>query len=289
MKPSYCSVIVPTFDRPEAVEACVQALSHLDYPQDRLEIILVDDGSRVPVRAPLDREGVKIKVLRQHNAGPAAARNFGAQCARGEILAFTDDDCAPKPQWLKELARVFRDHPIALVGGRTINGLADNPYSTASQIIVDEAYRYFFEKNSNLRFFATNNMAVSAELFRESGGFDPSFRTSEDRDFCDRWIRRGHPLVYVPEAVVDHRHDLTLTSFCRLHFRYGRGARRFHRVRAERSGDRIKPSLPYYAAVCQRMLFNPLSWNSLHMAGLVGLWQMSNVAGFLWQGRSQDL
>jgi cellulose synthase/poly-beta-1,6-N-acetylglucosamine synthase-like glycosyltransferase len=60
MKTSYCSVIVPTFDRPEAVEACVQALSHLDYPQDRLEIILVDDGSRVPVRVPQDREGVKI-------------------------------------------------------------------------------------------------------------------------------------------------------------------------------------------------------------------------------------
>jgi hypothetical protein len=80
-----------------------------------------------------------------------------------------------------------------------------------------------------------------------------------------------------------------LASFCRLHFPYGRGARRFHRVRAERSGDRFRPSLPYYAAVCHRMLFNPLSWNSLHSAGLMGLWQVSNVAGFLWQGRSQAL
>ena len=85
MTTSYCSIVVPTFDRPEAVEACVRALSQLDYPQDRFEIILVDDGSRVPVRAPQDREGVNIRVLRQRNAGPAAARNFGAQYARGEI------------------------------------------------------------------------------------------------------------------------------------------------------------------------------------------------------------
>ena len=155
-------------------------------------------------------------------------------------------------------------------------------------MIVDEAYAYFLSLNSDLRFFASNNMAVSAKLFHESGGFDPSFRTSEDREFCDRWIRRGHPLVYSPEAIVYHHHHLTLTAFFRQHFSYGRGAHRFHRARARRSRSRLKPDLQFYASVCRRSLFTPLSWKSLRMAGLMGVWQAANLAGFLWQVLCQD-
>lgn len=258
--------------------------------QNRFEIIIVDDGSPVPMMASghhLQDDG-RITVLRQLNAGPASARNKGAQHARGDILAFTDDDCTPTPQWLRELARSFTDVPTGLVGGRTINALVNNLYSTASQMIVDEAYRYFLSRNSDLRFFASNNMAVAANLFHESGGFDPSFRTSEDREFCDRWIRRGHPLVYSPEAIVYHHHDLTLMAFFRQHFNYGRGAHLFHRARAHRSRSRLKPDLQFYASVCRRSLFSPLSWKSLRMSGLMGVWQAANLAGFLRQGLCRD-
>jgi glycosyltransferase involved in cell wall biosynthesis len=290
MTTPFFSIIVPTFDRLEALTACVQAMKRLDYPRNRFEIIIVDDGSSVPIMASghhLHDDGT-ITVLRQLNAGPASARNKGAQHARGDILAFTDDDCTPTPQWLRELAQSFRDVPTGLVGGRTVNGLVNNLYSTASQMIVDEAYAYFISRNSDLRFFASNNMAVSAKLFHESGGFDPSFRTSEDREFCDRWIRREHPLVYSPEAIVYHHHHLTLMAFFRQHFNYGRGAHRFHRARAHRSRSRLKPDLQFYASVCRRSLFSPLSWKSLRMAGLMAVWQAANLAGFLWQAFCQD-
>jgi GT2 family glycosyltransferase len=290
MMTPFFSIIIPTFDRPEALTACVQAMRRLDYPGDRFEVIIVDDGSRIPAVASRHHleEGGMITVLRQSNAGPASARNLGAQHARGDMLAFTDDDCRPTPQWLRELAQSFHDVPTGLVGGRTVNELDNNLYSTASQMIVDEAYAYFFRRDSDLRFFASNNMAASARLFHESGGFDPSFRTSEDRDFCDRWIRRGHPLVYAPGAIVYHHHHLTLTAFCRQHFHYGRGAYRFHWARAQRGRSRWKPDLQFYASVCRRALFQPLSWRSLRIAALIGLWQASNVAGFLWQGVCRD-
>lgn len=290
MMTPFFSVIVPTFDRPEALTACVQAMRRLEYPRDRFEVIVVDDGSRTPAVAPRHHleDDVTITVLRQANAGPASARNLGAQHARGDILAFTDDDCRPTPRWLQELAQSFHDVPAELVGGRTVNGLDDNLYSAASQMIVDEAYAYFFRRDSDLRFFASNNMAASVKLFHESGGFDPAFRTSEDRDFCDRWMRRGHPLVYAPGAIVYHHHHLTLAAFCRQHFHYGRGAHRFYQVRAQRGRSRWKPDFQFYASVCRRALFQPLSWRSLHMAALIGLWQASNVAGFLWQGVCRD-
>jgi GT2 family glycosyltransferase len=280
------SIVIPTYKRPEQLAVCLQACARLEYPHDRFEIIIVDDGSPVPVEVP-KHDGsslVNITCLRQLNSGPASARNFGAEHARGEILAFTDDDCVPTPQWLRELAQSFNDVPIGLVGGRTINGLLENPYSTASQIIVDEAYAYFHSQNSDLRFFASNNMAVAAELFHKSGGFDSSFRISEDRDFCHRWIRQGKPLIYDPEAIVYHHHHLTMTAFCGQHFNYGRGAYQFHRTRARCGRSLLKPDPRFYASVFRRAL----SWKPLRMAGLMGLWQVANLAGFLWQAVHQN-
>jgi len=275
------SIVIPTYSRPKQLAACLQACARLEYPHDRFEIIIVDDGSPVPVEVPKNDGSnlVSITYLRQFNSGPASARNRGAQHARGDILAFTDDDCAPTSQWLRELAQSFNDAPTGLVGGRTINGLVDNLYSTASQIIVDEAYAYFLSRNSDLRFFTSSNMAVSAKLFHESGGFDSSFRTSEDRDFCDRWIRQGHPLVYSPKAIVHHYHHLNLRGFCRQHFTYGRGAYQFHRTPTRCGRSLLKPDPQFYASVFRRAL----SWKPLCMVGLMGLWQVANLAGFLWQ------
>lgn len=277
----YFSIIIPTYNRPDSLMTCLRALTQLNYPPDRFEIIIVDDGSRFPVSLPEAQlqESIMIMILQQCNGGPASARNAGAQKARGDIFAFTDDDCVPDAHWLREFANAFHKAPSDLLGGRTINGLTTNPYSTASQIIAEEAYTYFFSRKSELRFFASNNMAVPARLFQECGGFNSSFRTAEDRDFCDRWMRDGHSLTYVPKAVVHHHHHLTFTTFCRQHFHYGRGASRFHRGR-----HTFKPDLRFYAAVFRRALFSPLSGLSLRMAALMALWQLANLAGFLWQG-----
>lgn len=281
----FVSIIVPTFHRQEALAACLEAIRGLDYPRSRFEAILVDDGSPVPVTVPDHHgcSGLMMTLLRQRNAGPAAARNLGAQRARGDVLAFTDDDCCPSPHWLREVVRTLEGHPTALVGGRTVNALETNLFSAASQLIVDEAYAYLFSRSSDLRFFASNNLAVPTRRFRECGGFNPSFRTSEDREFCDRWLRRGEPLVYAPEAVVQHRHHLTMPGFCRQHFHYGRGAHRFHRVRWRRNGIGVTPDMRFYASVCRRALRTALPWKTLHMAALVGMWQAANLAGFLWQ------
>jgi glycosyltransferase involved in cell wall biosynthesis len=281
------SIVIPTYNRPKQLAACLQACARLDYPRDRFEIIIVDDGSPVPVEV-LRNDGsnlMRITWLRQFNAGPASARNMGAQHARGDILAFTDDDCTPTQQWLRELAQSFNDVPTGLVGGRTVNGLVDNIYSTASQMIVDEAYAFFHSRDSDLRFFASNNLAVATRLFYKIGGFDSSFRTSEDREFCDRWIRQGHPLVYTTAAIVHHYHQLTLTAFCRQHFSYGRGAFQFHRTRARGGRSLSKPDPRFYASVIRRAL----SCKPLRMAGLLGLWQVANLAGFLWQAAHQAL
>ena len=87
-------------------------------------------------------------------------------------------------------------------------------------------------------FFTTNNIALSADLFRSVGGFTTAIpsATAEDKDFCDRWRVRGLALAHVPAAVVYHSHDLTFRRFVRQHFNYGRGILAFRLLRRSRVG-----------------------------------------------------
>ena len=276
------SIIVPTWNRPRELRVCLSALARLDYPESCFEVIVVDDGSE-PALDATDFNGLggRVTWLRQSNAGPAAARNAGADKAHGEYLAFTDDDCRPAPGWLNGFARAFQHAPQALVGGCTTNGLPENVYSTASQVIVDAARAYFIATNSKLQFFASNNLAVPADLFRALGGFDVSFRTSEDRDFCDRWLGEGYKLVYAPDAVIQHCHELTLARFWRQHFGYGKGASHFHRARAQRGAEPFRPELSFYRNVLRYSLTH--DERMLSLAALLFVWQVANTAGYVWQ------
>ncbi|MGH7450280.1 MAG: glycosyltransferase family A protein [bacterium] len=95
------------------------------YPGDRFEVIVVDDGSASslePVVTPF-RKQLNLTLMKQANAGPAAARNTGAKQAKREFLVFTDNDCQPDPDWLSALGKHLAQTPDRIIGGRTINTL----------------------------------------------------------------------------------------------------------------------------------------------------------------------
>jgi GT2 family glycosyltransferase len=207
--------------------------------------------------------------------------------ARNEFLAFTDDDCEPDPGWLPALGRRLHDFPDLLVGGRTVNGLPENPCSRASQFIVEMAYAFYNSDPEHPRFFATNNLALRAELFWRCGGFDGRFRFSEDREFCNRWHNSGLSMAYQPEALVVHRHPLTLASFCRQHFQYGCGAAQFHRICATRHSGRLVDHIGFHLHLSRW-------WRSAAAASEGGgtparilphlaLWQIANACGYFYQ------
>jgi GT2 family glycosyltransferase len=279
------SVVVPTYERPAQLAACLAALARLDYARERFEVLIVDDGSARPPRDVVERfdGALDLRLLEQENRGPAAARNLGARHARGEFVAFTDDDCEPEREWLRAFAKRFAEEPLRVVGGRTTNALGANPYSETSQLIIEVVYEHFNRDSSEARFFASNNFAVHAESFRAVGGFDEAFRTSEDREFCARWRSRGLTLTYEPGAVVRHSHQLTLGSLWRQHFGYGRGALRFHRAR-EIAGDRpFKPDTDFYTKLLRASLSRAPIGKAAQLTSLL-LWsQLANAAGFFYE------
>lgn len=131
------SVVIPTCGR-ESLLACLRGLANQSYAD--FEVVAVDDGSPQPVAsmAGIREIPVELRILRQENAGPAAARNAGAAEARGEFLAFTDDDCIPDPGWLAALARELEAHPDALCGSlspTTASEIATGPARASSSLI----------------------------------------------------------------------------------------------------------------------------------------------------------
>jgi GT2 family glycosyltransferase len=248
------SVIVPTRDRPAHLRECLAALDR--QSRDDVELIVVDDGS-------IDRAGVaavatpypRVRLVGGDGRGPAAARNRGAAVASAPRLCFVDDDCAPEPQWLTELDAAF-DAGATVVAGPTLAGHVGNPFSVASQVITNHLADWSrWGDGARFGFAPTSNVACLAHV-HAAVPFDERYTSAagEDRAWCRRLAAAGEDMRWVPDARVRHLQDLTLASFIRQQFRYGRGAWRFHRDRgaSERhavGGPRAGLGVGFYAAL----------------------------------------
>ena len=195
---------------------------------------------------------------------------------------------AAPAEWLTVLAERFEQTPDSMLGGHTVNRLIANRYAATSQLIVDVVYAFYNARPEAARFFASNNLAMPAALFRAVGGFDEDvFRVaSEDRELCDRWRHTGRRMAYVPEAVVFHAHALPLAAFCRQHFSYGRGAWNYHRRRAERGSGRMRDDFRFYPRFF-KLVRGPLAqlphFRRFSILALLALWQAANATGFAYE------
>jgi len=288
--PTLFSVVIPTYRRPEKLRACLKSLVLLEYPRDRFEVIVIDDGSEISPSslAASFSADIDVRLLTQYHAGPAAARNKGAAYARGSILVFIDDDCEPAADWLHRLDLRFAAAPKSLIGGRTINALPSNPYSTASQLLMGYLLTRSGTQTEAPYFFASNNLAVPKSSFLYVGGFNPRFplAAGEDRDFCDRWISCGFQMTYAPELRVYHRHRMTIGSFIKKHFTYGRGAYIFHKEKAGRSRKRMKlENLTFYLNIVRFPFSLKVGWRAALYAVLMLLSQTAITCGFVYEWR----
>jgi glycosyltransferase involved in cell wall biosynthesis len=211
------SVIIPVYNGGRTLPACLQALQRQTRLPD--EIIVVDDGSTddtAPVAATFG-----VRVLSQSNAGPAAARNRGAQAAEGDILLFTDADCTPATDWVERVAAPFADPTVAGTKGE---------YRTRQRGLVarfvQQEYQDRYDRmvgQLSIDFVDTYSAGYRRDLFLAAGGFDTLFPTAsvEDQEFSFRLAERGYRLVYVPGAIVYHQHDRTLGEYVRRKYWIG--------------------------------------------------------------------
>jgi glycosyltransferase involved in cell wall biosynthesis len=241
------TVVIPTHGRPRALRSCLDALAGQHYPRLQFEVVVVDDespGAVAPVVAEFD-DRLQVSSWRQRRAGPATARNRGA-----------------------------------LVGGAIGNPYTDNVYAEVGELILRVLLERYRPEPGGIYFFRAANLAVRRDEFCQTGGFDPSFDTAEDREFCDRWLHGGGVMIQAPSALVLHASPLDLRGFLHRHYRYGRGAYRFHRVRRQRGSGRFHWAYVwFYAFVLHACVFSKRSVAA--KVTLVAAWQACNVLGFV--------
>ncbi len=211
------SVIVPARDAAATLPACLAALAGQTAP---CEVIVVDDGSRdATPRIARQHEGVRCLSIPP--SGPAAARNAGAEAAAGELLLFTDADCAPDPDWAVQLSAPFADP--AVVGAK---GVYRTQQRGLMPRFVQLEYEFKYRRMARLPqidFIDTYSAAYRREPFLSNGGFETSFSTAsvEDQELSFRLAEKGYRLVFVPSAVVAHIHDKNLSEYARRKFKIG--------------------------------------------------------------------
>lgn len=195
----FVSVVIPTRGRPELLARCLQFLLRQDYPSDRLEIVVVEDGGTgsaemvlADVRPACPQ--IDLRYVRIPPSGPAAARNRGWRLARGAIIAFTDDDTLPERRWLAEGVRPFAKGAGA-VSGQTRVPLPRRPTDYQRNV-----------RGLERAPFATCNALCRRELLEAVGGFDERFTRAyrEDSDLQFALLDAGARIVRHEAAVVHH-------------------------------------------------------------------------------------
>lgn len=217
------SVIVAARGRPSATRACIQSLLALDYPRERLEIVVVDDASEPPLADALGRLPVPILRL-ERNVGQSAARNLAAARVSGEILAFIDNDCRAAPNWLAHLVPHVDDPSVVAVGGRVA---APPP---AGPVAAFEAVRSPLDKGpvagpvgpeEPVAYLPSCNLLVRRHAFLAVGGFAADMRVGEDVDLVWRLIGAGGRVHYATATDVVHDHRVRLGALLARRADYG--------------------------------------------------------------------
>jgi glycosyltransferase involved in cell wall biosynthesis len=220
------SVIVPAFNAADTLDLCLDALAQQTISASAYEVLVVDDGSSdaTPTRAGAHPG---VRVLTQAHAGPAAARNLGAQEARAEIVLFTDADCAPAPDWIEQMTAAFSAESdgapsIAAVKG-TYRTLQKEMVARFVQEEYEEKYRRMARRET-IDFVDTYSAGYRRDVFLENEGFDSRFPVDsvEDQEFSFRLARRGYRMVFAPRAQVTHwGHAKSLAAYCRRKYKIG--------------------------------------------------------------------
>lgn len=229
------SLIVCTRNRSARLAPFLASVSRIEYPTDRWELLLVDHASSDDTAAQIahfaERSPIDLRTWRSSAPHLVGAKNEAIAQARGDILVVTDDDCYPRPDYLRRMVEVFAAHPVGIVGGRvTLHNPTDAHVSIRD---VDRALTIEPETFVPAGLIHGANLAMTSAMVRKIGGFDPLFGpgtpciAAEDLEIVARAVWSGWRARYDPGPAVAHDHGRKPgpdTDRHRQGYDYGRGA-----------------------------------------------------------------
>lgn len=200
----FVSIIIPVREINDYIQESMRYINELDY--NNFEVLIFPDRES-------DESFDKARIIPTGKIGPAEKRDLALEYAKGEILAFLDDDAYPKPDWLSKVVNNFSDSEVAAVGGPAITPPENNILQKASGLVFEtfmgggsNRYRYIPARDKfDVDDFPTVNFSIRKDIFQQLGGFDTIYWPGEDTKLClDIVYKLGKRIVYDPKAVVYH-------------------------------------------------------------------------------------
>ena len=238
------TVAVCTRDRPQELQQCIEHLLKLDYPEFE---ILICDNSKDPAATRKIAEQYDVAYTRAPIAGLSRARNVALAAAEHRWVAFTDDDCRPEPNWLRELARELQDTHCRCVTGLVLPAQLENSAEITFEIygglgrgyaplVFDPTYprAHRWAPAKTWLIGAGANMLLDRELVRELGGFDPDMGPGgvggcgEDTLVFYQLLKSGCNIHYTPRAIVHHFHRSSDEALRKQIYSYAVGHAAYH-------------------------------------------------------------
>ena len=212
------SVVVCTYNGSRTIRDCLDGLKKVDYPN--FEVVIVNDGSKDNTADLI--QGYGFRVITTENRGLSSARNTGMRAAKGEIVAYIDDDAIPDPHWLTYLAASFLGTEHVGIGGPNLPPPNDGPIAACVSnspggpihvLLTDEEAEHI----------PGCNMAFRKSALEAIEGFDHRFRIAgDDVDLCWRLQQNGGTLGFSPAAMVWHHRRNSVKAYWKQQLNYGK-------------------------------------------------------------------
>lgn len=225
---NFYSIIVPSYNRQDEIQELIHSFIQLDFPNERFELIIVDDSStdgtdQLVTRFQTDSK-INLRYLSQRHEGPGAARNLGMEKARGDFFIFVDSDCTVDKNWLRAIDHELQDSNADAFGGpdsyredfppllKAIN------YSMTS-FLTTGGIRGHKRKKLGKFYPRSFNMGLRREVYQKIGGFG-SLRHGQDIEFSNRIINSGAKIAHIENAIVFHKRRTSIAKFFKQVFNW---------------------------------------------------------------------
>jgi len=195
------SIIIPTYDDWSRLLLCLDALKKQTIPATDFEIIVVNNATvhKLPNNISLPND---VILCHEPEPGSYAARNHGAEIARGDILAFTDSDCIPDKNWLSYAAEVFSSAECSLIGGEV--DIFKPPGGQYLTYIYEKREAFQQKKDVKKGKSVTANLFIKRTVFEVLNGFNQKIKSGGDWEFTQRAVKNGYKMVYSEKVRVLH-------------------------------------------------------------------------------------
>ncbi len=219
------SVVIPTYNGAEYLAQAIESI--LSQTLQDFELIVINDGSLDETSAICERyqkaHPAQMRYFHQPNKGVSAARNKGVKLARGEYVAFLDDDDIADTEWLENLMSGFSSDDIDVCAGRTTS-LCYSDSLIQSIVSLNSSFDEDFADRSRIKEFMICSAMIRKHVFEELGGFDEALPYgAEDNCLTYRLNLADKKMIYIADAIVHYRPRTTLKKLLRQRYLYGQG------------------------------------------------------------------